>query len=147
MSPELYAKYVLWDEKMKAAGLQYCLTRVACTYKEQVALYAQGRDSLYNVNHYRWLAGLPPIGTPENKKITWTLKSLHIIDLDDQEEENDKARAFDFAIIAGGKPTWDIKADTNQSGGPDYAEAGHLWESVGGVWGGRWKNPDQPHCQ
>ncbi len=26
--------------------------------------------------------------------------------------------------------------DTNQSAGLDYDEAAHLWEGVGGVWGG-----------
>ncbi len=57
------------------------------------------------------------------------------------------ARAFDFAITRDGKPIWDIKVDTNQSAGPDYDEAGHLWEACGGVWGGRWKHPDRPHCQ
>ena len=40
-----------------------------------------------------------------------------------------------------------LGVDTNQSAGPDYDEAGHLCEGVGGVWGGRWKNPDRPHCQ
>jgi hypothetical protein len=132
---------------MYDAGLRYCLTRVACSYKEQVALYSQGRDSLYIVNHYRWLVGLPPIHDPENRIITWTLKSLHIVDIEDQDPDNDKARAFDFAITRDGKPIWDIKVDTNQSAGPDYDEAGHLWEACGGVWGGRWKNPDRPHCQ
>jgi len=147
MIPELYEKYLLWNSKMTAAGLHCCLTRVACTYKEQVALYAQGRDSLYNVNHYRWLAGLPMIRESENRKVTWTLKSRHIVNLDDQDGANDKARAFDFAITHDKKAVWDIKADTNRSAEPDYDEAGNLWESCGGIWGGRWKNPDRPHCQ
>lgn len=155
MCDELYDKWVEWVRAMRnGLRLDYVLTRVACTYQEQVALYAQGRESLRNVNAYRKLAGLPPIQEFENKKVTWTLKSRHIINLEDQDTTNNKARAFDFAILAPSdtaenerSPTWDIKVDTNKSNTPDYYEAGRLWESLGGEWGGRWKNPDRPHCQ
>ncbi len=118
MAPRLYDRYLVWDRRMQEAGLRYCLTRVACSYKEQVALYSQGRDSLYIVNHYRWLVGLPPIHDPENRIITWTLKSLHIVDIEDHDPDNDKARAFDFAVTRDGKPIWDkmlLEADRMNS--------------------------------
>lgn len=79
--------------------------------------------------------------------VTWTLKSLHIINLEDQYTINDKSNAFDFAIMKGQKPTWDIKADVNLNNLPDYREAGNLATQLGLLWGGNFKSPDFCHVQ
>jgi hypothetical protein len=42
---------------------------------------------------------------------------------------------------------WDTKIDVDADHIPDYEEAGKIGESVGLVWGGRWKIPDYPHFQ
>jgi|WetSurMetagenome_2_1015567.scaffolds.fasta_scaffold1080712_2 peptidoglycan LD-endopeptidase CwlK len=71
------AKYFLFDEKMKTAGIDYIVT---CTYrpqKEQNELYAQGRK------------------TP-GPIVTWTRNSKHT-----------KRIAFDIAILRNGKITWE----------------------------------------
>lgn len=115
--PQLQEKYRLFAAKMADAGLDFIVT---CTYRPQVeqnALYAQGRTSP------------GPI-------VTWTRNSRH-----------KNRRAFDFAIIKHGKPVWDIAADTNSDGHPDYDEAGQIAESCGLKWGGRFKRPDRPHCE
>jgi len=65
--------------------------------------------------------------TKPGKKVTWTLKSKHI-----------ERKAFDIAMMKNGKISWDAK---------DYDEPGKIGESVGLVWGGRWKSPDRPHFQ
>ena len=145
----LQAKYRLFEAKMKEVGIPFIVTCTARTVKEQVALYAQGRESLEHVNILRKQAGLGPIRMQENvRKVTWTLNSKHIIDLDDGNPDNDKSRAFDIVILNDQfQPTWDIKANVNKNEIPDYKEAGKVGESIGLTWGGRWKKPDYPHFQ
>lgn len=148
LTPALQAKYRLFDERMKAAGIPYRLTCTARTVKEQIALYAQGREALSKTNWLRKLAGLLPIKLFENrKKVTWTLASKHIVDLDDGNPNNDKARAFDIAIEKDRRPSWDLKADVNTNDIPDYEEAGRIGESVGLRWGGRFRKPDYVHFE
>ncbi|MCK9195455.1 MAG: M15 family metallopeptidase [Syntrophales bacterium] len=152
--PELREKATLFSVKMKAANIPFIVTCTARLIKEQFALYAQGRHPLNYVNGLRRLAGMPPINAKENLvSVTWTLQSKHLIDLDDMDPKNDQARAFDIAIILQGKPIWDMKVNVNQNEIPDYTEAGLIGESIGLIWGGRFKNakgkprPDYPHFE
>ena len=146
--PELQEKIRLFDAAMKARILPYMITCTARIVREQIALYAQGRAKLDVVNVFRKLAGLSPISFMENcKKVTWTLASKHIIDLDDNNPANDKARAFDIAITRDGRPVWDLKVNVNKNDIPDYDEAGMIGESVGLRWGGRFPSPDRPHFE
>ena len=153
MSPDLLAKYTLFKEKMDAASIPFILTSVARTVKEQAALYSQGRDPISTVNKMRKAAGLPSIKDSENNKVTWTLMSKHIIDLDDGIETNNWSRAFDIAIVDNKVPVWNLKVDINRDNMPDYIQAGPIGESVGLIWGGRFKNakgvsnPDFPHYE
>lgn len=61
------------------------------------------------------------------KIVTWTRHSKH-----------NERKAFDIAIMDAGKINWDEKA---------YLKPGEIGESLGLVWGGRWKSPDYPHFQ
>lgn len=149
---ELQERYSAFAAAMQAAGLEFIVTCTARSYKEQFALYAQGREALSSVNMYRIGAGLPIIGKTENRnKVTWTLRSKHVVNLDDNDERNDRARAFDIALVkyvgAKGAPHWRLKEDVNGNAIPDYDEAGRIGESVGLIWGGRFKNPDRPHFE
>lgn len=115
--PELQHKYILFREAMTKAGIDFIVT---CTYRspeEQAELYAQGR-------------------TKPGRKVTWTLKSKHC-----------ERKAFDIVIIKNGKPLWDTNIDTNDNDLSDWFEAGKIGESVGLIWGGRFKNPDMPHFE
>jgi peptidoglycan L-alanyl-D-glutamate endopeptidase CwlK len=144
----LQAKIKAFTIKMFSAGIPFIITCTARTVNEQMALYVQGRELLSDVNRLREMSGLPPIANEQNKhKVTWTLKSEHLVDLDDNDPNNDLSRAFDIAIVRDGKPVWDIKVDVNQDQHPDYLQAGEIGESVGLCWGGRFKNPDMPHFQ
>jgi len=148
LTPALEQKFRLFEERMKAAGIPFCLTCTARTVKEQIALYSQGREALDEVNRLRKLAGMLPIRWLDNqKKVTWTLASKHIVDLDDGNPDNDKARAFDIAIEKDKQPCWDLKVNINADDVPDYREAGLIGEAIGLKWGGRFKKPDYPHFE
>lgn len=115
--PECQELYKRFKLVMDMQGLTYVLT---CTYRsqeEQDVLYEQGR-------------------TKPGKIVTWTHNSRHT-----------SRRAFDIAITKDGKACWDVKVDVDQDQIPDYQEAGEIGESVGLVWGGRWKKPDYPHFE
>lgn len=148
LTPVLQQKFRLFEEQMKAAGIPFLLTCTARTVKEQIALYAQGREKLDEVNRLRKLADMLPLSWLDNqKKVTWTLASKHIIDLDDGIPENDLARAFDIAIVKDGRPCWDLKVNVNANEVPDYQEAGRIGEALGLRWGGRFRKPDFVHFE
>lgn len=151
LTPKMQVLYYKFAQAMAAKGHQFIVTSTARLVKEQVALYAQGRQPLAEVNTLRRVVGLPPITEEENKKcVTWTLKSEHLVDLDDTDPNNDKARAFDIVLIGPKGPRdvyWNPKADIDNDKIADYEEAGIIGESVGLVWGGRWNPPDPAHYQ
>lgn len=149
LTPKMRSLYAAFAREMAQAGIRFIVTCTARTVKEQLALYAQGRQPLDEVNQLRTIAGLPWITEEQNRrKVTWTLNSEHLIDLDDSNPLNDHARAFDIALVKNVKEIyWDIKEDVNDNQIPDYREAGLIGEKVGLIWGGRWKTPDYPHFQ
>jgi peptidoglycan L-alanyl-D-glutamate endopeptidase CwlK len=147
-TPSLQLKIKAFAIAAHKAGIPFIITSTARNVKEQIALYAQGRELLENVNILRARAGLAPISYQQNQsKVTWTLQSNHLVDLDDGNPNNDKSRAFDIAISPGGKPVWELKVDANGDNKSDYEQAGLIGESVGLRWGGRFKKPDMPHFE
>jgi peptidoglycan LD-endopeptidase CwlK len=66
--------------------------------------------------------------TAPGRIVTWTKNSRHT-----------KREAFDIAMLVNGKPDW--------SDNKLYRLAGQIGESVGLVWGGRWKKADLCHFQ
>ena len=119
-------------------GIPFIVTQTLRTQKEQAAFHAQNREPLALVNAKRALAALPPIGPMENtKKITWVTTSVHQYGL-----------GFDVALKNRVKGVhWNTKADINAKGGLDYNELGELGESLGLVWGGRFKSRDLVHFE
>jgi hypothetical protein len=147
LTPSMQNKYWKFDAGMKAAGIPYIVTCTARLVKEHISLYSQGRNNLDYVNTLRQAAGLPFITEKQNVKVTWTLKSRHLVDLDDSTIENDKSEAFDIAIKTDKKPVWDVKVDVDNDSIPDYEEAARIGESAGLRAGARFKNPDFPHFE
>ena len=147
--PELKEKAIRHQELCKDAGIEIIFTCTARLVKEQIALYAQGRQALDEVNELRRIAGLRPITEEANQRpVTWTLNSKHLIDLEDVNLYNDKARAYDIAIVRdGGKVIWDLKTDVNENEVGDYEEAARLGESLGLTAGARFKSPDWVHFE
>src|SRR5512139_344984 len=116
---ELYDLYVKFNYKMGEAGLIHIVTCTSRSILEQMALYTMGRLNTGDVNLYRHAAGMKPISNEENKRVTWTLNSKHVTNMFDMNLNNDKARAFDIAILnKQGQVVWDLKINTNESNGP-----------------------------
>lgn len=121
---------------------------VARNYKEQIALYAQGREPLKDVNAKRAMAGLPKINREDNKrKVTWTLGSPHVVNLDDARRDNDKARAFDFGLFQ-------LEDGVYLRDDPDYFVVANIMSMVPGLKSGKdFKDrsgrprPDLPHVE
>lgn len=133
----------------KKIGLSVIITCVDRSYKEQTALFAQGREPYSTIKELRKIAGMPSISEKESKrKVTWTMNSKHIINLDDEKLTNDKSKAIDFAVIKDGVfIEWDLKADINNNNISDYLEVAKIGESVGFKSGRHFKNPDYPHLE
>lgn len=145
MKPSLQDGYHFWKALMEQAGIEFVLTCVKRTEKEQFALWAQNRKPLLEVNNLRRVAGMPPISKSENAyKVTWTLKSKHFVD-----PEDGLCSAFDFALVLPNKKviTWDTKWDKDHDGVPEYLEAAALAKKAGLISGAYWNKPDFPHIQ
>lgn len=148
LHPQLQDLVPIFIQKCKEVGHEVIITCTGRDFKEQVALYAQGRQPLNEVNRLRKIVGWTGLTEQQNKKrVTWTLASRHIINLDDTNKKNDKATAFDFAIIKNGKAIWDVKADIDADGVADYLECAKVAQSLGLESGAFWKHSDYPHIQ
>jgi peptidoglycan L-alanyl-D-glutamate endopeptidase CwlK len=148
LTPLMITLYYKFEAGMKAAGLPFIITCTARFYQEQVALYAQGRQPLEEVNLLRKVVGLPPLAEKENSYcVTWTLASKHIVNLGDDDPRNDKSRAFDIVIMRGKTPIWDLKANVNANDVPDYEEAAAIGRSVGLIVGADFRKKDYPHFE
>lgn len=142
LTPTLKSKLFVLENKALDAGILFIVTCTARTYLEQFALYAQGREKLEMVNHLRDNAGLGPIQERENKIVTWTLDSKHVI--------NDKrtlSQAFDIVIVEKDRPIWDIKVNVNNNEIPDYLELAKIGKGLGLTAGAYFKHPDYPHFE
>lgn len=146
VKPELIEAFL---DACKKQGHRVIITSVDRDYKEQRALYAQGRESLEIVNMLRQQAGLAEIRGVENtRKITWTMNSRHIINLDDERLDNDLSYAFDFGLLdREGRYLGDVKADVNANNIADYLECALIGEGLGLKSGRKFKNPDYPHLE
>jgi hypothetical protein len=123
-------------------NIRVIVTDVSRLLEVQVALYAQGRESLESVNKLRIRAKLSPITHQENKnKVTWTLASKHIINLSNDDPTDDKSHAIDFGILdSNGKYMGDVKADVNRDNKSDYIQLGLLAKKVDPeiIWESYW---------
>lgn len=124
-------------------GLQLIFTQTLRTAEEQVALYAQGRLSLEEVNQLRIDANMSPIKASDNKIVT---KAKTVTD-----SFHGYGLAFDIAItdLTGKKIKWDKTSDWNDDGVDDWSQVGRLTSQIDGLeWGGNWTSmPDAPHYQ
>lgn len=143
MHPALLERYDAF--KAIADQIEHIPFTINCikrTMPEQLALHAQGRRSLQEVNQLRQSAKMPPISERENMtKVTWTMKSKHFPDA------VGRCRAFDVVVLKNGRtPDWSRKWDSDKDGVEDYEELARIAEQVGLVSGGH-AFGDWPHFQ
>ena len=150
LTPWMQDKLCEFEVEAGRAGIPFIITNISRHFHEQVALFAQGRFPLREINILRKKAGMYLVGPEEGLKIvTWTLYSSHIIDLGDADPGNDKSRAFDVALkrVVDKGVHWDIKMNVNNNDIPDYEELARIGEKLGLVAGARFNSPDFPHFQ
>lgn len=148
LHPRLQDIIPTFIQKCKNKGIDVIITCTGRDFKEQIALYAQGRQPLAETNRLRKMVGWVALTELQNsKRVTWTLASRHIINLDDSDIKNDKATAFDFAVVKNGKAIWDVKASLDGDDIPDYLECAEVAKELGLEAGAFWKKADYPHIQ
>lgn len=140
MHPLLLKRYIAYTARMEEMGLPFIITCVDRSLTVQMALYAQGRLPVKDVNKYRQAAGMDEISERRNIIVTWTLLSDHIIKLGKK-----YVTAFDIALLKYNRPHWDIKISVNDNEIPDYKEAGFIAKECGLESGVFWESPDSCH--
>lgn len=144
MQPELQVKYAAFAARLSEAAIPFALLCVLRTPAEQAAYYAQGRETLAEINRLRAAANMRPLQTKESLLIvTHTKNSRHFPD------NKGQSTAFDIVVLRnGGKMTWDTKWDGNNDGISDYLEAAFIGKALGLECGAFWKGfNDYPHYQ
>jgi peptidoglycan L-alanyl-D-glutamate endopeptidase CwlK len=98
------------------------------TFKEQDALYAQGRSNLFDSKGKR-------LGIVTNAKGG---QSIHNYGL-----------ALDIVLIIDGKvASWDVTKDLDGDKTSDWMEVVKIFKDAGWTWGGDWKSfKDAPHLE
>ena len=99
------------------------------TFKEQDALYAQGRTRLYDAAGKR-------LGKVTNAKGGQSIQNYGL--------------AFDIVLLTndGKSASWDTIKDFDGDGKADWMEVINIFKSHGWEWGGDWKSfKDLPHME
>ena len=111
------------------------------TEMQQKALYAQGRESLEIVNQMRLMAGWGAISHGENKIVTWTMASNHLL------QDDGYGHAYDVAPYFDGAIQWEDIEAFNFLATLHLRAASELGVRLG--WGGHWpeKKRDRPHFE
>jgi hypothetical protein len=114
-----------------ATGIRYSITEARRTMQTQICYFLGGRGmSTADINLCRKAAGLYQWAESENRKITWTLDSVHLY-----------GKAIDIVPLDnGGKANYnDIES---------YKKFAEIAARYGIEWGGNWEpNKDGPHFQ
>ena len=123
---------------LKAQGIRFWINETLRLRSTQEAYYAQGRQSLEQVNALRAACKLWPITAAENQRtVTNTLKSKHL-----------EGKAIDICPAKkDGSPWWTAPE-------PEWTKIASVMKACGFEWGGDWINPetgakgwDKPHYQ
>lgn len=140
MHPALEELYRMLEKEAEKIGLKIKITSSARYLHEQIALWLQGRVGLAIVNAVRKAVGWKEITADQNRIVTWTLNSKHLVT-----PQKPYSEAFDIVILKDNRPSWDIKADINEDSIPDYTNLGIIAERLqykeyGLRWGGHFND-------
>jgi hypothetical protein len=116
---------------LAGVGIKVWINETLRLQSTQDCYYAQGREPVEKVNAMRRGIGLWAITDAENRIITHTRNSLHIV-----------GKAIDIVPVGkGGGPDWNAPKDKYQS-------IADIMKLFGFEWGGDWKGfVDCPHYQ
>jgi peptidoglycan L-alanyl-D-glutamate endopeptidase CwlK len=127
---------------LKLAGIPYVDTSTLRTDAEQIALHAQGREPLDEVNRLRKIAGMRGLPAKENN---WTVTNCDGVKT---KSNHQSGLAVDrVPADAKGNPIWPHPSD------PRWMQIATVMEACGFKWGGRWTkekdgiDPDMPHYE
>jgi len=123
LSPECRVKYQLLADWLTENHIGFTVLFTRRTDAEQVALYAQGRQSLDNVNALMTVAGLPKISDRENVIVTQR-DGIH------KRSNHQDGKAFDLTFVDSGRAVW--PKDSVR-----WFALGTKAEEFGLTWGGR----------
>jgi len=130
---EVLDMYTHVNNKLLGKGVRLRFAYTLRTNKEQDELYAQGRTKLFDNTGKR-------LGKVTNAKGG---QSIH-----------NYSCAFDIVLLLDKNGdgifeavSWDMKADFDKDGKPDWMEVADYFKSKGWEWGGDWKFKDYPHFQ
>lgn len=127
--------------RLKVEGVEVCVTDTLRTEAEQLALYAQGRQGLAEINDLRARAGMRPIGEAEARQIVTKLDGKPV-PLGKGRSVHQFGRALDVVPFDHGRAIWPAPSD------PRWKPIAAAFEAEGFEWGGRWADfPDYPHYQ
>jgi len=142
LKPEVRPFFEAFLTALDKHGLRYSVVEILRTAEVQAAYYAQGRESLEEINRLRTIAGLYLLGADEAKKIRTNQRhSFHQDGL-----------AGDVVPVIDNKGTipWLITAEN----APLWLTFGRLGQEAGLEWGGTWTPLDKygigwdyPHYQ
>jgi peptidoglycan L-alanyl-D-glutamate endopeptidase CwlK len=145
--PEVKQAYIEANNTLgKGSRLRFSYT--SRSWEVQSALYAQGRESLSEINRLRKIAGISPISASEAKTIVTNAKA--------GESFHNYHLAFDIVIIydndgngAFEEPSWSVTRDFDKDGIADWLEVTKVFTKYG-FQNGFIKNGkkwDLPHFQ
>lgn len=131
----------LIQEAKSRMGLHVVITDVDRTFEMQMALFAQGRRPLQEVNILRKYAGMPEITEIENRQlVTHSMVSKHIVN------QAGLSHAIDFGI----RDPYTQQISLTKENYMDYQQIGWLGQSVGKnkiIWGGSFATPREYHFE
>jgi len=136
LMPDVRTKAWAFVVALKLKGIPHVVTSTLRTTDEQVALYAQGRQALAEVNTLRARANMHAIGPSENGYTVTNCDGIV------HKSNHQGGRALDIVPMNHmGYAIWPSSTD------PRWLQIATEGEAVGFSWGGRWKAPDLPHYE
>lgn len=134
LAPQVRDMWMTANDMLVAEGIDAEVTQGLRTFNTQAALYAQGRESLAQVNEKRTAIGLAAITEEQNSRpVTWAKPG---------ESWHQYECALDSVPFVSGQPIWDVAH-------PSFARMVAVARSVGFVCGADWEGQkkDSDHFQ
>lgn len=130
LTKEMQELVHLFLKRLDDQNIKYSIIETLRTKGTQEAFYAQGRESLADVNNKREAVGLWKITEDDNDRVvTKTMNSKHLL-----------GKAIDIAPIINNRIPWNVNSKEVADA---WRRIGEIGLSVGLDWGGTWKPLDE----